>query len=49
VERTNDMFVHEIENWMSFKWNAVRLSESIARTNKAIGYLAGRLSTIKLI
>jgi len=46
VERTNDMFIHEIENWTSFRWNAVRLSEPIARTNKAIGYLAGRLSTI---
>lgn len=46
MERTNDMFIHEIENWTSFRWNAVRLSELIARTNKAIGYLAGRLSTI---
>ena len=46
MERTNDMFIHEIENWTSFRWNAVRLSEPIARTNKAIGYLAGRLSTI---
>lgn len=40
------MFIHEIENWTLFRWNANRLSEQIARTNRTIGYLAGRLSTI---
>ena len=40
------MFIHEIENWSSFRWNAERLSDAIALTNRAIGYLVGRLSTI---
>ncbi|MEF8802835.1 MULTISPECIES: Fic family protein [Bacteroides] len=40
------MFIHEIENWTSFRWNADSLSDAIARTNRAIGYLTGRLSTI---
>lgn len=40
------MFIHELENWTSFRWNTERLSDSIARTNRAIGYLSGRLSTI---
>lgn len=33
------MFIHEIENWTSFHWDAVRLSETIGRTYKAIGFL----------
>ena len=40
------MFIHDIENWTSFRWNAETLSDAIARTNRAIGYLTGRLSTI---
>lgn len=36
MEGTNDMFIHQIENWTSFRWNAARLSEPIAWTNKAI-------------
>lgn len=46
AEITNDMFIHELENWTSFRWNTERLSDVIARTNRAIGYLSGRLSTI---
>lgn len=40
------MFIHDTENWTSFRWNADTLSDAIARTNRAIGYLTGRLSTI---
>lgn len=41
------MFIHEIENWSSFRWNAERLSDAIAPDQtRAIGYLVGRLSTI---
>lgn len=40
------MFIHEIENWTSFHWDAVRLSEIIGRASKAIGFLTGRLSTV---
>lgn len=40
------MFIHEIENWTSFHWDAVRLSEVIGRASKAIGFLTGRLSTV---
>lgn len=35
MERTNDLFIHEIENWTSFRWNAACLSEPIARTNQS--------------
>ncbi|MDR0937790.1 MAG: Fic family protein [Mediterranea sp.] len=39
-------YIHEIENWTDFRWDAVQLSDPIARTNRAIGYLQGRLSAI---
>lgn len=32
------MFIHDTENWTSFRWNADTLSDAIARTNRAIGY-----------
>lgn len=40
------MFIHEAENWTSFRWDKDKITELLARTNKAIGFLAGRLSTI---
>lgn len=40
------MFIHEKENWTSFQWDADALTENLERTNKSIGYLNGRLSTI---
>ncbi len=40
------MFIHEVENWTSFRWDTNKLSDTIARVSKAIGFLAGRLSTI---
>ena len=47
MERTNDLFIHEIENWTSFRWNAACLSELSAPTNKAIGYLSVSSSEIE--
>lgn len=40
------MFIHEAENWTLFRWDKDKITELLARTNKAIGFLAGRLSTI---
>ncbi|CAG9876624.1 hypothetical protein HMPREF2532_01028 [Bacteroides ovatus] len=40
------MFIHEIENWSSFRWNIKSLSDEIAWINRAIVYLVERLSTI---
>ena len=40
------MFIYEIENWSSFRWNIKSLSGEIARINRAIVYLVEQLSTI---
>lgn len=40
------MFIHESDNWTSFRWNSDKITDVLARVNKAIGFLAGRLSTI---
>lgn len=40
------MFIHEAENWTLFRWDKDKITELLARTNKVIGFLAGRLSTI---
>lgn len=45
-QEIENMFIHEIENWTSFKWNVNQLSDLTAKTNRAVGFLAGRLSTI---
>lgn len=40
------MYIHETENWTSFRWDAAQLAQSLERTGKSIGFLFGRLSTI---
>lgn len=40
------MFIHETDNWTSFRWDSDKIVDLLARTNKAVGFLAGRLSTI---
>lgn len=40
------MFIHETDNWTSFRWDSDKITDLLIRTNKAIGFLAGRLSTI---
>lgn len=40
------MFIHEIDNWTSFKWDAGQLAYNLEKTGKSIGFLFGRLSTI---
>lgn len=40
------MFIHETDNWTSFRWDSDKIADLLARTNKAVGFLAGRLSTI---
>lgn len=42
------MFIHETDNWTSFRWDSDKIVDLLARTNKAVGFLAGRLSTIGL-
>ena len=40
------MFIHEQNDWTSFRWDSARIEEVLARANRSIGFLAGRLSTI---
>ncbi|WP_455667018.1 Fic family protein [Phocaeicola sp.] len=40
------MFIHETDNWPYFRWDNDKITDLLARTNKAIGFLAGRLSAI---
>lgn len=40
------MFIHETDNWTSFRWESDKIADLLARTNKAVGFLAGRLSTL---
>lgn len=40
------MYIHEIENWTSFRWDAAQLAHTLEKTGKSIGFLFGRLSTI---
>lgn len=40
------MFIHETVDWPSFRWDKDKIADSLARTNRAVGFLAGRLSTI---
>lgn len=40
------MFIHETDNWASFRWDSDKIADLLAQTNKAVGFLAGRLSTI---
>lgn len=40
------MSIHETDNWTSFRWDSDKIVDLLARTNKAVGFLAGRLSTI---
>ena len=38
------MFIHETDNWTSFHWDKDKITDILARTNKGIGFLAGRLN-----
>lgn len=40
------MFIHETDNWTSFRWDSDKIVDLLARMNKTVGFLAGRLSTI---
>lgn len=40
------MFIYETDNWPAFSWDKDKIIDLLARTNKEIGFLAGRLSTI---
>lgn len=40
------MFIHEKDNWTSFRWDSGKITDLLARTDRAIGFLAGKLSTI---
>lgn len=40
------MFIHETENWPSFSWDKDKITDLLARTNRTVGFLTGRLSTI---
>lgn len=40
------MFIHETDNWTSFRWDKDPITELLARINREAGFLAGRLSTI---
>lgn len=40
------MFIHETASWPTFRWDKDRIADVLSRTERAIGFLAGRLSTI---
>lgn len=40
------MFIHEKSDWNTFIWDQDRITGILSRTNKAVGFLAGRLSML---
>ena len=40
------MYIHQTENWPNFTWDQTRIGLKLAKVNKAVGFLEGRLSAI---
>lgn len=40
------MFIHESASWPTFRWDKDRIADILSHANKAVGFLAGRLSML---
>lgn len=40
------MFIHERDNWTAFRWDSERIAPLVSKADRAIAFLAGRLSTV---